>query len=81
MVCNIADAQTVSEMSDVVDVADRLTAEDGRGDDQHGTATAVPSSSLTTTQARMLYASHALSTWNARSYEFAAVSLTILTMK
>jgi len=61
-------------MSDVVEIADHLAAENGHVEDQHRPTTALPSSSLTTPQARMLYASHALSTWNARSYEFAAVS-------
>jgi len=61
-------------MSHVVNDADHLAAENGSGEEQQRRTTAMPSSSLTTNQARLLYASHALSTWNARSYEFAAVS-------
>lgn len=33
----------------------------------------IRTSHLTQTQARSLYLSHLLSTWNARTYEFAAV--------
>lgn len=46
-------------------------------DDEHelndGDISEQPSSGLTRSQAWNLYVSHALSTWNARGYEFAAV--------
>lgn len=40
----------------------------------HNDAAEEESAGLTTSQARDLYTSHFLSTWNARTYEFAAVS-------
>jgi hypothetical protein len=63
-------------MFDVVDDAGHLAAENDNDEEHQRITTAMPSPSLTTAQARSLYASHALSTWNARSYEFAAVSHT-----
>jgi solute carrier family 40 (iron-regulated transporter), member 1 len=46
-------------------------------DDEEPNETALERRSMSRSQALNLYTSHLLSTWNARTYEFAAVSLSV----